>query len=100
MFRKNTISLDTSDLIPARARSSIAWRLLLPVPITIIIAVALIWLTVPRLVTSVAINDATLAGRSLTAQFKAIRGYYTQNVVNKVVAGGAFKASFDHKNSP
>jgi methyl-accepting chemotaxis protein len=100
MFRKNSISLDTSDLIPAPGRSSIAWRLLLPVPLTIIVAVALIWLVVPRLITSVAINDATLAGQSLTAQFKTIRGYYTQNVVNKVVAGGTFKASFDHKNNP
>jgi methyl-accepting chemotaxis protein len=79
---------------------SLAWRLLLPVPLTVIIATALIWTVVPRLVASMAVNDATLGGQQVAAQFKTIRGYYTTNVVNKVVAEGTFKASFDHKNNP
>jgi methyl-accepting chemotaxis protein len=86
---------------PAQARhNSLAWRLILPVPFTIIVAVGLIWAIVPRLVASMAINDATLAGQQVAAQFKTIRGYYTANIVNKVVAEGTFKASFDHKNNP
>ena len=79
---------------------SLAKRLIFPVPLTIIIAIGLIWLAVPRLVTSMAINDATLAGEQLAAQFKTIRGYYTENVVKKVLAGGDFNASFDHKTNP
>ncbi|MEA2985615.1 MAG: hypothetical protein QOD94_1869 [Alphaproteobacteria bacterium] len=75
-------------------------RLILPVPLTIVIAIGLIWLAVPRLVTSMAINNATLAGAQLAAQFKTIRGYYTENVVKKVLADGGFKASFDHKTNP
>jgi methyl-accepting chemotaxis protein len=91
---------------PANSASSVghtgglAWRLLLPVPLTVIIAVGLIWLAVPRLVTSMAINDATLTGQQVAAQFKAIRAYYTDNVVKKVVAQGDFTASYDHKNNP
>lgn len=75
-------------------------RLLLPVPLTIVLAVGLIWLAVPRLVTSIAINDATLAGQQVAAQFKIIRAYYTENVVKKVLADPTFKASFNHKTDP
>jgi methyl-accepting chemotaxis protein len=81
-------------------RNSLAWRLLLPVPLTVIIAVSLIWMVVPRIVASMAINDAVLAGRQVAAQFKTIRGYYTEFVVNKVAREGTFKPSFDHKANP
>jgi methyl-accepting chemotaxis protein len=81
-------------------RASLAWRLLLPVPLTVVLAVGLIWLSVPRLLNSMAINDAILNGQQVAAQFKAIRAYYTQNIVGKVVAEGTFKASFDHKSDP
>src|ERR1700730_12820780 len=78
---------------------SIAWRLVLPVPIAIMVAVVVIWLTVPRVVDSMAFSDAVLANRQVAAEFKTIRTYYTENVVNKVVKGGAFQANVDHKNN-
>jgi methyl-accepting chemotaxis protein len=81
------------------ARGSLVWRLVLPVPITILVAVVLIWLAVPRLVASMAVNDAVIADRQVAAEFKTIRAYYTENVVNKVVKSGAFKASHDHKTN-
>src|ERR1700687_3918782 len=76
---------------------SLAWRLILPVPLTIFVALVLIWVIVPRIVASMAINDAVLANRQVAAEFKTIRAYYSENVVNKVVNGGAFKATHDHK---
>src|SRR3954451_10856770 len=97
MIFKKTNSLANSAISHGRG---LAWRLLLPVPLTVIVAVGLIWLAVPRLVTSMAINDATLAGQQVAAQFKTIRAYYTENVVRKVVTDGNFKASFDHKTNP
>jgi methyl-accepting chemotaxis protein len=75
------------------------WRLVLPVPIMVLVAIALIWLTVPRIIASMAVNDAVLANEQVAAEFKTIRAYYTENVVNKVVKGGAFKASHDHRTS-
>jgi methyl-accepting chemotaxis protein len=80
-------------------RHSLAWRLILPVPIIIVIAVILIWATVPRIIASMAVNDAVLANQQVAAEFKIIRAYYTDNVVNKVVKGGVFKATHDHKNN-
>jgi methyl-accepting chemotaxis protein len=77
---------------------SLAWRLIVPVPIAIIIAVVVIWVTVPRLVDSMAMSDAVLANQQVAAQFKTIRAYYTENVVNKIVKSGAFRADVNHKS--
>ena len=78
---------------------SLTWRLILPVPIAIMLAVVLIWATVPRIIDSMAMTDAVLANQQVAAEFKTIRTYYTENVVNKVVKGGAFQANVDHKNN-
>jgi methyl-accepting chemotaxis protein len=78
---------------------SLTWRLIIPVPIAIVIAVVVIWATVPQIVDSMATTDAILADQQVAAQFKAIRAYYTENVVNKVVRDGAFQADIDHQRS-
>ena len=70
------------------ARRSLAWRIILPVPLTIILAIGLIWATVPRIVASMAMNDAGLANQQVATEFKTIRAYYSEYVVNKVVKGG------------
>ncbi len=44
--------------------------------------------------------SATIAATQTANQFKAIRGYYTENVISKVKANGALKPSFDHKDDP
>ena len=81
-------------------RKSLAWRLVLPVPIIVVVVVGLIWAAVPRVIASMAVNDAILAGQQVAAQFKTIRSYYTENVVKKVVSEGTFKSTFDHENNP
>jgi methyl-accepting chemotaxis protein len=81
-------------------RNSVAWRLLLPVPIMLVIAVVLIWAVVPRVVSSIAINDAILNNQQVAAEFKIIRSYYTENVVNKVLGNSDIKATHDHKANP
>ena len=78
---------------------SLTWRLIIPVPIAIVIAVVVIWASVPQIVDSMATTDAVLADQQVAAQFKAIRAYYTENVVNKVVRSGAFQANIDHQRS-
>ncbi|AMN45432.1 methyl-accepting chemotaxis sensory transducer [Rhodoplanes sp. Z2-YC6860] len=77
--------------------NSLAWRIILPVPITLIIVVGAIWATMPRLMESAAVHDAFLSNEQVAAQFKIIRGYYSENVVNKVLQTGAVKASHDHR---
>jgi methyl-accepting chemotaxis protein len=80
-------------------RNSLAWRLVLPIPLALAVTVATIWVVVPRLVTANAVDEAVIAGQDTAAKFKTIRGYYTENVVNKVIKNGAMTASLDHKTN-
>ena len=77
-------------------RGSLAWRLILPIPLALALAIAAIWVIIPRLVTANAVSEAVLASRQTADEFKMVRTYYTQNVVNKVVKSGTFHAAVDH----
>jgi hypothetical protein len=91
----NTIAISTTK----RPRGTIAWRLILPVPLMLIAATVAIWLVVPRIIAGNATEDAVRASQQTATQFKTIRAYYTDNVVNKVLKGGAMKPAFDHKGN-
>jgi methyl-accepting chemotaxis protein len=80
-----------------RRHHSMAWRMLLPVPICIALAVGLVWFMIPKVVADMAVHDAVLSNQEIVSQFKTIRGYYSDFVVNKVLKSGAFTASYDHK---
>ncbi|MHA1546203.1 MAG: methyl-accepting chemotaxis protein [Alphaproteobacteria bacterium] len=45
-------------------------------------------------------DGAILQGQQIADQFKTIRGYYTRNIIKKVVKSGALKPSFNHKSEP
>jgi methyl-accepting chemotaxis protein len=81
-------------------RHSLAWQMIGPIPLAVIAAIAAIWLLVPRMIAGNATDQAVLASRSMAAQFKTIREYYTENVVDKIVMAGTFRASSDHKGDP
>jgi hypothetical protein len=81
-------------------RHSLAWQMIGPIPLAVIVAIAAIWILVPHMIMGNATDQAVLASRNIAAQFKTIREYYTENVVDKVVMAGTFNASFDHKGDP
>jgi methyl-accepting chemotaxis protein len=81
-----------------RFRRSLAWRMILPIPMVVIAGIIAIWFVVPRVATNIATDGAVTASQQIAAQFKIIRTYYTENVVNKVVKEGTFRPSVDHKN--
>src|SRR5437016_13360754 len=68
----------------ARWYHTLAWRLIIPIPLALVVAIALAWFVVPKVIAENASSEAILAGQQTAAQFKLIRAYYTQNVVNKV----------------
>ena len=82
-----------------RRRNSLAWRILLPVPLTLLVVVGVIWATLPALMEKKAAHDTFLSNQQVAAQFKTIRGYYTEFVVNKLIPAGLAKASHDHKGN-
>ena len=78
-------------------RANLTTKLILPVLAALVISVAAIWLVVPGLIADGVRDHATAAAKQIAVQFKVIRGYYTQNVIKKVVADGNLKPSFNHK---
>ncbi len=86
------------DRLKGSCGKSLSWRLILPVPITIILCVVAIALIVPRMIAGNAKEQAALQGQQVANQFKTIRGYYTRNVIKKVVKSKSLKPSFNHKD--
>lgn len=78
-------------------RHSLAWQIIAPTPLAVIAAIAAIWLLVPRMIAGNETDQAVLESRNIAAQFKTIREYYAENVVDKIVIEGTFKASSNHK---
>jgi len=83
---------------PGSGGKSLSWQLILPVPIAIVLCVVAIALFVPMMMAGNAREQATRQGEQVADQFKIIRGYYTQNVIKKVVKSGSLKPSVNHKN--
>jgi methyl-accepting chemotaxis protein len=79
-------------------RHSLGWRLIVPIPIALAAAIALVWALVPPAITRSAVDEAVRAGVRTADQFKIVRGYYTENVVNKLKKQGVATATFDHKS--
>jgi methyl-accepting chemotaxis protein len=78
-------------------RHSLGWRLIVPIPVALAAAIALVWALVPPAITRSAVDEAVRAGMRTADQFKVVRGYYTENVVNKLKKQGLATATFDHK---
>jgi hypothetical protein len=57
---------------------SLKWQMIGPIPLMVIVAIAAVWLTVPRMIADNATNQAVLAGRTMATQFKTLREYYTK----------------------
>jgi signal transduction histidine kinase len=81
----------------SQQRHSLKWQMIGPIPLMVIAAVAAIWFIVPRKIADNATDQAVLAGRTIAAQFKTLREYYTENVVDKILSEGTFRVSSHHK---
>ncbi|WP_390923780.1 methyl-accepting chemotaxis protein [Parasedimentitalea psychrophila] len=72
----------------------------MPIPLFIIICLGIAWATIPRVLEKNTIDFATSSATNVVNQIKAIRGYYTQNVVKDVKNSTDISAGIDHKNDP
>ena len=81
---------------------SFVWKLVLPVPLVLIISLGAFWYFVPSAILDNIVTSTQENATQTAKQFKIVRGYYTKNVIKKVVANGSLKPSFKHaeeKNS-
>jgi len=75
---------------------SLAWKLVLPVPLVLALSIAAAWTIIPDLIASNTRQAAVASAIETVDQFKALRGYYTKNVIAKVKANGSIKPAIDH----
>ena len=77
---------------------SLHWKLLLPVPVILLAGLIVAWIVIPQMMIANSVEAATHNAERTVGQFKTIRGYYTKNVIKKVVASKALKPTFNHKD--
>jgi methyl-accepting chemotaxis protein len=82
------------------AQRSILWALVVPLPLLLVASLAVAWVLIPRSILDNAREAAVQSGVATVNQFKTIRKYYTENVVNKAVNSGALAPSINHRNEP
>jgi methyl-accepting chemotaxis protein len=83
-------------MIKSLANTSIAWQLILPMPVLLCIGMVVIWFFLPTQLANSARESAVRNAEQTVGQFRTLRSYYTKNVVKKVLKNGG-KASFNHK---
>ncbi len=81
-------------------QSTVAWRLILPVPIAAAAGIAVMAFIVPNITAGNARDQAVRQGQQIAGQYKVIRGYYTKNVIDKVLNTNDLNPMVNHKNEP
>ncbi|MCB1888405.1 MAG: methyl-accepting chemotaxis protein [Rhodocyclaceae bacterium] len=79
---------------------SLFWKINIPVLAVLVALIAACAFFIPQMVRDRAVESAAANAERTVDQFKAIRKYYTQNVVGKVVRNGAMKPHFEHRDDP
>ncbi len=76
-------------------KKSIFAAIIWPIPIVVGLAILLAWIIIPRITENNAREEALKASSEMVGQFKTLRGYYTKNVIKKVLANSDIKPSSD-----
>ena len=78
-------------------KTSIIWKLFVPIFAVIVIAMAIIGWQMPKSVQSNTEDAVILAAKNTVNQFKVLRKYYVTNIFKKVTANSNIKGSINHK---
>lgn len=79
---------------------SLFWKLVLPIIILFTAAIIALGFYIPQQIEEQAVAGATSSSAQTAKQFKVLRKYYVQNVLNKVKAGSNMKPAINHKDDP
>ncbi len=79
---------------------SLFWKLVLPIVVLFALTIIALGFYIPQQIQMRAVEGATTASEQTAKQFKVLRKYYVQNVLNKVKAGSDMKPAINHKNNP
>ncbi len=84
-------------MITGIVNNSIFKLMVIPVAIISIFFTVLTAVMVPEEISANTLKEAESSAEQIVNQFKNIRKYYTENVINKVIATGVLRPTFDHK---
>ena len=71
-----------------KSMKSMVWKLVLPVPIALAVAIAVGWYFISQWTATNTVDAAIASAAETVGQFKTVRGYYTKNIIAKVKANG------------
>lgn len=72
-------------------------RLFAPLVFIVILVFVVLLTYVPSVTKQHTVDSAISSAKDTVKQYKKIRGYYTKNVIKKVVASGALKPHYEHQ---
>jgi methyl-accepting chemotaxis protein len=79
-------------------KGSLFWRLFTPVALIMALSLfILLWVVSEKIKTNT-LSESVTSAEAIVEQFKIIRGYYTKNVVGKVLASGQLKSAINHQD--
>ena len=81
-------------------KNKLSTRLFTPLVIIFIIIFILLAFYVPNITRENAINSAIESAESTVKQYKTIRGYYTKNIIKKILPIANISPDYDHKDNP
>lgn len=79
---------------------SLFWKIFLPVGCLLLISAVATAIFLPAVIRDSAEREAISSGEDTVKQYQALRKYYTENVVKKVLANASFVMSSDHQSDP
>jgi methyl-accepting chemotaxis protein len=79
-------------------KKSIFGPIIWSIPVVVGLAILVAWFLIPNIAKNNAFEEAQRASIEMVGQFKTLRGYYTKNVIKKVLSSSDIKPSPDHAN--
>ncbi len=79
---------------------SLFWKLFIPVGVLLFLSALSAAIFLPIVIQRNAEQEAISAGQDTVKQYKALRKYYTENVITKILNNGVLSVSSEHLNNP
>ena len=76
------------------------WKMALPVLSIFTVLILFLIFYIPSLIEDDVIRSVSITSEQTAKQFKKIRGYYTKNIIKKVLATTGIRPDINHKNVP
>ncbi|MCJ8341092.1 MAG: methyl-accepting chemotaxis protein [Pseudomonadales bacterium] len=81
-------------------KQGLYWKMAYPILLIFVIVISFLIYYIPSYVEKNIIQSVTKAGEQTAGQFKIIRGYYTQNIIKKVLQGKEIRPAIEHQGIP